>query len=174
MNKLDRIDPNHLAGNPRATLSAWLAYEQLVLAAYKMFPKAYVWRPTNKTPSTVSTRLRDAIRGKIAFDYPSEISTPQLANWYSQIVIKYTKEHVYIGPPEGVQSVLEGSSVTKNSAGFVYPELSFEEVAAFQLLISNGRLADPVTVIRPPDLTLLPPRVNVEVLNRPDGSIVMI
>ena len=88
-----------------------------------MFPKAYVCSAGQQQDSLhrFRTRLRDAIRGKITFDYPSEISTPQLANWYSQIVIKYTKEHVYIGPSRGRAKRVKGSWVTKELCRICLP-----------------------------------------------------
>ncbi len=122
----------------------------------------------------MASKLRDAVRGKLAFNYPdSDITDLELAKWYSEIVIKNDKENVFIGPPDEVKTTLTGS--TPNSASeLTYPTLSFEELSAFTLLLSGGRIAGPVICRQPPDISLLPRRPNVEILNRADGSLVLI
>lgn len=174
MRKLDRIDPQKLATNPRATLQSWLKYRDVVLSAIKQHPKPFIYRPVTMTPSSVASKMRDAIRGKLAFSYPDENVTDfALARWYSEVVIKHDKENVFIGPPDRVRGTLIGSTPT-SSTELNFPTLSFEEVAAFTLLLSNGRIVGPILVTQPPDLTLLQKRPNVEILTKKDGSLVLI
>jgi hypothetical protein len=173
--KLDRLDPALLAANPRANVAAWMKYESIVLAAYRQHPKPYIFRPTSMAAVTVCSRLRDAIRGKLAFDYPSEISAEELAVWYGQVVIKSDTEQVLIGPMEEVKASVQGTAVgTTKPTDMVFQELSFEEITAFTLLLSTGRVVGPVLVQKPPDISLLPVRPNVELMNRPDGSLVLL
>src|SRR5215468_1793852 len=103
MKKLDRIDPQRLASNPRATLQSWLKYRDVVLSAIRQHPKPYIYHPVSMTPSSVASKMRDAIRGKLAFSYPDpDVTDFDLARWYSEIVIKHDKENVFIGPPDKV------------------------------------------------------------------------
>lgn len=171
--KLERIDPAVLAANPRCTLSAWLKYEPVVLAAYQRHPAPYIYRPTSMSPVSVCSKIRDAIRGKLAFDYPSEIDTPSLAIWYAEIIVKHDRENVYLGPEKAVTDALVGSATTADSI-FSFDTLSFEEVSAFQLLLSGSRLIGPITVTHPPDVTLLPERPNVEMILKPNGTLILL
>jgi hypothetical protein len=174
MRKLDNIDPQRLAGNPRATLQSWLKYRDVVLSAMNQHPKPFIYQPSSMTPSSVASKLRDAVRGKLAFNYPdNEITDLALARWYSEIVVKHDKENVFIGPPEEVKKTLVGSTPTSSSE-LSYPTLSFEEISAFTLLLSGGRIVGPIICTQPPDLTLLPLRPNVEMIKRKDGSLVLI
>lgn len=170
--KLERLDPVKLASNPRASVSSWLKYKDIVLGAIAQHPRPYVYKPSNMTPSSVASKIRDAIRGAITFGYEG-IPHIDLARWWTEIVVKYDNENVYIGPFEEVSEVLTGESLTKDS-GYTYPTLSFEEVAAFQILLSNGRLLGPIKIFQPPDITLLPQRPNVALMPRPDGSLHML
>lgn len=174
MNKLDRTTPESLRGNPRATLLSWQKYEQIVKAAIEVHPKSYVYPCSSLRPTTVASRLRDAIRGKIAFDYPSELSTNAVTRWYSEIIIKFDIENVYIGPLEKVTEVLEGHGQIRGESVMSFPTLSFEEVAAFALLLANGRVQGPVHIHQPPDISLLSERPNLEKIQREDGSLILI
>lgn len=174
MKKLDNIDPNRLKANPRATLQSWLKYRDVVLSAMRQHPKPFIYTPINMAASSVASKLRDAVRGKLAFNYPDEqISDLALAKWYSEIIVKHDRENVYIGPPEEIKSSLVGASPNTKTE-LVFPTLSFEEVAAFTLLLSNSRITGPVRVQQPPDLSLLPKRPNVEILNRENGELVLL
>lgn len=174
MNKLERVSPEALRGNPRATHASWEKYQQMITAAYRAHPNGYVYRPMNMVPGTVCSRARDAVRGAIAFAYPSEIPTVDLAKWYSEVIFKHDTEHVYIGPAKAVADILHGEVTNPNKTTLTFPTLSFEEVAAFALLISTGRIVGPVQIASPPDLSLLPERLNVELLERKDGSLVIL
>lgn len=125
-------------------------------------------------PSSVASKLRDAVRGKLAFNYPDpDLTDLELAKWYSEIIVKHNRENVYIGPPEEIKSVLVGATpATKNE--LVFPTLSFEEVAAFALLLSNSRIVGPIRIQQPPDLSLLQRRPNVEIINQENGELVLI
>lgn len=173
-NKLERTDPSSLAANPRATLAAWQKYEPIVKSALAVHPKSFVYPCSTLKPSTICSRLRDAVRGKLAFDYPSELSTEAVARWYSEVVFKYDIENVYIGLPEGVKQVLDGTGSITNKSNLTFPTLSFEELAAFSLLLSNGRLVGPVIVKVPPDISLLPERDNLEMVKKEDGSLMLL
>lgn len=174
MKKLDRIDVVKLVGNPRATLQSWLKYRSVVLAAMQQHPRPYIYTPVNMAASSVCSKMRDAIRGKIAFQYPdSAIDNIILAKWYSEVIFKHDKENVYIGIPEEVNEVLVGVTPT-SASNLVFPTLSFEEVSAFVLLLSGSRIKGPVEVRQPPNLELLQRRPNVEVLSKKDGTLVLI
>lgn len=175
MSKLDRLDPLSLASNPRATLSAWLKYEDITLTAFRMFPKPYVYTPTNMAANTVASRLRDAIRGKLAFDYPSVVDNTDLLRWYSEVIIKPIGKGVYIGKFDSVEDELKGQAETAASLpDLKFDDLTYEEVSAFALLISTQRLTGPVLVRVPPDVSTLPQRPNVEFILKPNGALVII
>jgi hypothetical protein len=175
MKKLDRIDPKVLASNPRASYAAWMKYEPIVIAAFRQHPKTFVYSPTSMTPSSVASKMRDAVRGMLAFAYPCPIPVLDLANWYNEIIIKHDKEAVYIGVPEKVKSVIRGEQRSPDSASnLIFPTLTFEEVSAFTLLLSTARILGPILIQNPPDLSLLPKRPNVEMMVRNDGSLVLL
>lgn len=174
MPKLDRLDPDSLRGNRRASLPSWLKYQDIVLAAFRLHPQPYTFRPQGLSPLTVATRLRDAIRGALAFGHPCEIPQPDLLRWYSEVIIKSDESSVYVGPPpKNVPSPVEVAKETPSSS-FSYDSLSFEEVAAFAVLLSSGRVRGPVEVRNPPDLSLLPERQNVEFYRPPTGGLVIL
>jgi len=151
-----------------------MKYRDMAVAAYRLHPKPYVFHPSNMKPSSVASKVRDAIRGRLAFEYPGDdIPTDDLAQWYSEVVIKHDDFNVYIGPAEGIKDVLKGHE-TLRDASLTFPSLDFEEVAAFMLLISRGRLTGPISILAPPELSLLQPRPNVEMISKPDGTLVLI
>lgn len=180
MSKLDRLDPATLIGNPRATLPAWLKYESLALQCYLAYPGARVWEPTNHEASTVVTRLRDAIRGCLAFRHPIneayEVTHEDLLSWYGKVIFKTSAGRIYVGPQDKVLAELRGHTVgsAEERKGLNFPSLDFEEVNAFMLLLSRGRLVGPIIVTSPPDITLLMDRPNVEAVTRPDGSLLIL
>lgn len=180
MPKIDRIDPNLLASNPRATLASWERYRPVAVAAFRQHPKTFVYKPVSLKPATVCSRLRDACRGAIAFGYDlsgpldGPIAVEDFLQWYSEIIVRYDKDHVFIGPLANVLSTITGDSNEQSPDGFSFPILSFEEVSAFTLLLSAGHLTGPVTILSPPDISLLTPRTNVEMISRPDGSLILL
>lgn len=180
MSKLSRIDPGKLLGNPRATEPAWRKYEVLAMLAYKNHPAPYVWEPDGMEPSTVCTRLRDAIRGCLAFKHTINpiysVTHDELARWFDEIIIKNTDTRVYVGRPERVADELAGTAVgnAEERKGFSFPSLDFEEVNAFAFLLSRGRILGPVMVTNPPDVTLMQDRSNVEVMLKPDGKLILL
>lgn len=169
--KLLNLDPASLASNPRATLRSWLKYEAIVKAAIALHPRPYVSCPPGLSPNTVGTRLRDAIRGKLAFNFPSTLSNETISNWYGEIIIKYDDKQLYIGPPQVVTELLAGTSTSQDSQSYDAP--SFEAVSALQLLLSTAMLRGPITITNPPDCTLLPDRPNVVLIPREDGSLIL-
>lgn len=172
--KLNRIDANSLAANPRATLQAWKQYEPIVIAAMEKHPQPFVYPCSTLRPVTVCSRLRDAIRGKIAFDYPSVLPTLDVARWFGEVIFKYDIENVYIGQAENVRDVLPGTGATANQNNLTFSTLSLEELLAFSLLLSTNKIVGPVIVKIPPDISLLPQRDNLEIVKQNDGSLMLL
>lgn len=173
MSKLDNIDPTKLSSNPRATLSAWEKYRGLVEAAYSISPRVHAFKPNNLSPATVASRVRDAIRGAIAFDYPCCMGREGLLRWYADVIVKHDLEYVYIGPETPVSEELRGDTPVSDSSILSFVSLTFEEVVAFTILLASGRIKGPVIINHPPDLSLLPPRDNVEIMVKPDGKVIL-
>ncbi len=174
--KTDRLDPTTLAGNPRATLNQWKRYENYVMAAFKMHPRPYILEPTSMTAGTFVSRIRDAVRGCLAFGYDCAVPLEDLLRWYSEVIFKPNGAFVYIGPPQEVSEAIQGKPISSSdvTSGYSFPVLTFEEVAAFSVLLSAGRLNGPVLITQPPDLSLLPDYPNVEKIARPDGSVILL
>lgn len=170
--KLSRISMESLAGNPRASLSAWLKYEPVILAAYRLHPKPYSYRPANMAAVTVCSRLRDAVRGCLAFRYSCEVPHDALLVWYSEIKIKHDGTNVIIGPIEKNMDALEGEG--SDVPLYSFKELSLEEIVAFSVLISGNRISGPVFIAAPPDVSLLPSRPNVEIVKKEDNSLMLL
>lgn len=170
--KLNRIDPEDLSSNPRATLAAWQRYEDLVIQAYQVHPKGWKYTPRMLAPVTFVSRIRDAIRGKIAFDYPSIVSKEQLASWYSQVIFKVIGIDVYIGPKTKLIETLKTSTTTKDTLTF--ETLTLDEICAFALLLSGGHIQGPIVIQKPPAISSLPNYPNFHTLPRPDGSLVLL
>lgn len=171
--KLARTTPESLQGNPRASFAAWKRYEPIVLAAFAQHPRPYIYQPTSMSATTVASRLRDAIRGAIAFEHQNQIPADLFRSWFTEIIIKQEGEQVYIGPPGETAQILEGS-VPQKTRDLCFDSLSFEEIVAFCILLSTGRLHGPVKIQHPPDISVLPERQNVEILPREDGSLVLL
>ena len=185
--KLRGIDPTTLVGNPRATLTAWIRYESIVVAAFRQHPSPYRYIPANVSPATVASRIRDAIRGKLAFDYPCVIPNATLLAWYAEIIVKYDSTQVYIGLPLANTTALEGQCIPQSpltsstktneanpsSSSHIFDSLTLEELIAFTVLLDTGRILGPVLIHHPPDISLLPDRSNVEILSRPDGALIL-
>lgn len=173
--KLSRIS-SALVGNPRATLPAYLRYREVVLAAYAKHPAVYIYRPSNIACNTIVSRLRDAIRGALFFGYEDTIPLEDLRNWWGEVQVKTDGTHIYIGKQEHLVPILSGEEVggSHRDAKYTYPTLTFEEVSAFQLLLSTNRISGPVIVKSSPDITLLPQRDNVEMVLKPDGSLIIL
>lgn len=172
--KLDRISASDLQHNPRASLSSWLKYENIVVAAYHQHPKPYEFHPVSHKSTTVCSRIRDAIRGAICFGYPIDserISTDDLSLWWKEVVVKPCGEVVLIGLPKTVDEEIK---VSKESSGtFQFTTLTLEEILAFNVLLSTGRILGPVTVFNPPDVSMVPQRENVDMMQRVDGSLIL-
>jgi hypothetical protein len=175
--KLGRIDPVSLADNPRATLQAWQRYEPIVIAAVRKFPLPFVWSPSPHQISctTVVSRIRDACRGKIAFDYPSSITAEDLARWFSQVIFKVVSRSVYIGPKEQLKTVVIPLDAHEEKKGdLVFDDLTPDELNAFALLLSNGRLSGPIILRKPLSQPDVPEYPNFHIIPRPDGSLVLL
>lgn len=173
MPKLDNLDPAALVNNPRATLPQWVKYSSIVVAAFKQHPLVYEYKPANMSPATVCSRLRDAVRGCLAFQYPCEIPHADLLRWYSEVVVKYSTTTVFIGPPKPVIEQLEAPNQPP-AHSYSFDTLSVDELAAFCLLLSTGRLCGPVVVNRAPNIGTLPNYPNIEIMTRPDGALIIL
>lgn len=172
MHKLDSLDPNELAHNPRCTLAAWKKYENIVVCAYKQHPKAYLFRPSHVATSTVASRIRDAIRGALAFGYDCDVPAIDLLRWWGEVIVKFDKEQVYIGPKKTLaESPLEHTSGKEN--GFSYDSLTFAEATAFCILLNTGRLIGPVNIKNPPSGLDLLEYENVQAIDGKPGVILL-
>lgn len=171
--KLSSLDPHELSGNPRATLPAWLQYQSIVLQAVHRHPLPFTFSPQNKSAQTVVSRIRDAVRGCLTFGYDigdPAISPESLLRWFGEVVFKAQGDLVTIGVPEKLKDRLV---ISTPSSELHFPTLSFEEISAFQLLLSTSRLTGPVIIDSPPDTTLLPARENVEILVNEKKQLVL-
>ena len=169
------LDQDNLRGNPRATLASWLRYESIVISAYRQHPTPFRYQPTNMAASTVCSRIRDAIRGKLAFNYPCVIDSEALRTWYASVIVRYSENQVYIGVPGQYLAPLTGIITGKpTESTHLYSSLSLEEVIAFTILISSGRILGPVVIQHPPDISLVPDRPNVDLIPRPDGGLAIV
>lgn len=176
--KLDRIDAAALATNPRARLVDWKRYEPIILAAMEIHPRPYVYHPTNMSPATISSRIRDAVKGKIAFDHNSTKSADEVRHWFGEVIFKHDATTLYIGPFDRVRALISGedhSTPLTGSVPFSFHTLSCEELTAFAILLSSGRITGPVICkIPPPGADLINwPEDNLEVLPKSDGSLVL-
>lgn len=176
MPKLERIDPSLLASNPRASFAAWMKYRDIVEVAYNKHPVPHRFEPANLAAATVTSRIRESVRGAIAFEYPGFCSPADLTRWWSETVVKQNGKEVIIGPAEQVAEAVKVKQATPSStsSGYFYDTLDFEQIAAFCCLISGGLIQGPVVVKAPPDLDLLTDRPNVELMKKPDGSIIIL
>lgn len=178
MNRSSSLDPSLLVDNPRATMRAWKQYETCAVAAFHQHPKPYIFTPTTHRPTTVASRIRDAIRGCLAFAYPILSDPPighdALREWWSSVIVKNTATLVIIGVPERVLVEMSGDVSAPASGGLAFQTLSLEEIIAFTILISTGRISGPIVVTTPPDVSLIPERPNVEMDVRADGKLLIL
>lgn len=131
-----------LADNPRASLSAWERFRPHIIRAISSYPNRVTISPTTLRACTYESRVRDAIRGAIAFGYEiSPHSTELLIDWYSKIVIRSTLTTVVIGPPSALDDE-SGLTVQDDHIAVIetHTKVSVAERDAFVLLIASGRL----------------------------------
>lgn len=167
------LDPTSLAANPRASLPAWLRYSDIVLRAYNTRPHKFTYIPTSHSTASVASKLRDAIRGKLAFDYPFSVPNDALKEWWGNVVVTFDKEKVYIGAPEKRTIEVHGSA---NIIGVLhFTTLSLEELCAFEYLLDHGRIKGPIHIDHPVETFFnTPSPLNVERITRPDGSLILL
>ena len=169
--KLSRIDPASLAGNPRATYAAWLRFSLVVRNAMNDHPKPHTITPVSITPATYASRLRDAVRGAIAFGH-ADVPVEDLARWFGEVVVRYDARNVYIGPREVKPTEIETASIPKTE--FSFATLTDEEFQAFVLLLNAGRISGPVHIETPNGLWCDPLLPNITFIPRPDGSLILL
>lgn len=157
-----------LASNPRASLSSWCRYAHFVRAAIRCSPHPYVFTPTSFSPATVISQIRDAIRGCIAFGYEPDVDA--ISSWWSKTVARKDGDKVVLGPQ--VKQDRKAEARDESLDGMTFTELTLEEVHAFMLLISHGRLSGPVLVLHP---RLIPESIpNCEVIVEKDGRMILL
>lgn len=167
--KLSRLSAESLSSNPRCTERAWRRFEEVVQTAFSQRPHPYVFSPTGLSIESTVSKLRDAVRGKLVFDYASSVSAEALTPWWAETVVRRQGEHVYIGPPDKK----DFEPLAPKPEGLVFEMLSENELNAFCLLLNNGKLQGPIVVKS--GWTCLPlPYSNVECIRKPNGSITLL
>lgn len=164
-----------LSVNPRATLVAWERFSHIVVSAFQASPAPFTYLPTGLSPYSVASKIRDAIRGKLAFDYPCVIDNDVLTKWWEGVVVTNTKEKVTIGPRKRDLPAVDGT--VHGDAAFIFDTLPFPELDAFELLLSTGRIKGPILLTKPPigveeGVNSIYP--NVERIFRPDGKLILL
>lgn len=121
--------------------------------------------------STMS-KLRDAVRGKLVFDYASSVTAENLAPWWAETVVKRVDEHVYIGPPDQK----DFAPIAPKPEGLVFDSLTATELDCFAILLNNGRLQGPIIVKTHWEgwLTLTHTFHNVELVQKRDGTLTLL
>lgn len=139
--------------DPRFTLAAWQRYELHVAAWMDVWPLDYSFSPNELALETVRTRLRDAVKAKLHFNYPSSVVDHELLKqrWPGVVVTRHRtqKGYIRIGPNEGRQKInLTSSTLSlahKNEALIVQsPQLS--DLIAVAHLLNRGILVGEVLV----------------------------
>lgn len=172
MSKLDRIAPDTLAGNPRATLAQWKRYSHIVHKARELDPRPWEMRLVGLAPATAASRLRDAIRGAIAFHYTDD--TDGLMRWYDSVIITHTSTHLIIRSKDMPKTVPEVKAVLDEQYPFQFDTLALDEFHAFGVLLQTGRIVGPVHIRRPHADQLESHWPNVEIIPSRDGSLLML
>jgi len=171
--KIHRIVPSSLAHNQRATLAPWQRYEALVLRAYDAAPAPVRFKPSGLSAESVVSKVRDAIRGMIAFSYPSRVTSDELSAWWSTVIVRRIDDEVYIGPRLRYDSELTAKA---EHTRYEYDTLSQSEMRCFAVLLSAGRINGPITIRKPlvPDPSVFDGLTNAEPINMPDGTLLII
>lgn len=170
--KLSRISGKNLANNPRASLETWLRFSHIIEEAYAKRPLEHTFKPTILAPSTVVSQIRDSLRGAIAFGYPTTIPADELSAFFSAVTITTDGTTVRIGPRPKPGDIREESTPAVPS-GFAFTTLAPDELDAFELLLSTGRIQGPVKIKQVlHDLSAARP--NVERVFSADGSLILL
>lgn len=169
--KLSSITVERLKSNPRASAAAWHRYCPFIVEAIKKFPQPSRFIFAGLSPTTAESRIRDAIRGKIAFGYTEGPAVEDVVAWWEQIIVKRDGDFIYLGLKDKFEEPLKATE-----EGFQFINLDAQAIEAFALLLSRGHLKGPVKISVPPTLVSLNllSFPNLQVLNRPDGSLVLI
>lgn len=174
MVKASTEDLRLLASNPRATLAAWERYRSLVSSAMRFYPQAYQFAPATLSPTSVVSKMRDAIRGKIAFDFPGDPETELVRDWYAKVILKVIDGKVFIGPREQAKVRPEVRAKDEGGSMLTFGQLAPDELAALFLLLSRGKLSGPVRLTKIARGSELPDIPNVEAIPQPDGSLLLL
>jgi len=146
-----------------------------VLAAYAAFPEPYLFTLDGFSVQSVVSKLRDAVRGKLALDYPCTVPNDDLFAWWRQVIVRPDGDKVYIGPKpaknaEPVAPTDRGTS--RNPYHFRTLEPRFAQM--FAELLNAGHIQGPITIVKPgpdPDISGL---FNVDLIHLPDGRLQII
>ena len=122
---------------------------------------------------TVTSKLRDAVRGAIAFAYCTEPSVEDLTNWWSKVIVRPEGEQVHIGPRTPLKETYTTESAAPKT-GFVFDTLTAEETQAFALLLNNGRISGPITIRKPKHEPVLSALFNVDIVRLKNGHLQII
>ncbi len=164
-----------LSSNPRATLSCWLRLQDVIHQAYKSFPSPFLYTPQNLSCSSFIIMARDAIRGAIAFSYPSFCTPSELQEWNSQVIFSKHLSQVYIGLKNKPDlSAITGTTSEISSSPYQFTTLTLQEIYSFCILLSSGRLQGPVEIVSPPPSIDFSPFVNLEKIYKPNGTLVLL
>lgn len=141
--KLNRIDPTDLAYNPRANLSSWQRFQPLVEQAYETYPKPFIFTSTGWSPESIISKIRDAIRGKIAFDYPSKYTADEVITWWEKVIVRRIENKIYIGERiKDVKKINPDAVKTK----YEFKTLEPIHLRCFALLLDAGLIEGPIIV----------------------------
>jgi hypothetical protein len=168
-----KLELRSVSNNPRCTLAAWQRYAPSVLAAYWASPEPYIFKLPGFSVQSVVSKLRDAVRGKLAFDYPCPVSNEALASWWADTIVKPYGDEVYIGPrPVKQTEPIEPESKNKNP--YFFRTMSQRHAAMFAELLNAGLVQGPITIRRveaDPDISSM---FNVDLIHLPDGTLQII
>lgn len=90
--------------------------------------------------SSIVSKIRDAVRGAIAFNYVDDVES--LRDWFDKVEFRIFGAGLVIGPKE----TRKVEPLKEKKTGYKFTALSLDELNAFALLLATEKIVGPVEV----------------------------
>jgi hypothetical protein len=135
------------SSDPRFSLAAWQRYEDTVAAWLQVYPSAHIFAPSNLSLETAIARLRDAVKAKLQYMYPSHVNHNALASAWPNVVVTRDRNIpglVRIGPPQGKVLTLTTALPPVQRDGITVIDPNVDVLDALCLLVNAGVLSSEI------------------------------
>ena len=143
---MPRITAAPHSGN-RFDTKAWCRYRPLIKRWMDEFPNTFEFEATQLSPETITSRMRDAVRGYITFNWPpADVNHDRLTEVWEQTYLSAGDGRVKLYSTFGQKDAMVGLDC--NEYVFTIKAPTKPELIAALLLANNNRLnSKPVSIL---------------------------